>query len=81
MVTKTKHVKKYWEREQAKIVTLGKNVFKLYAENGKLQVYPRVESAKNGVGRGATIDLEQMSETEMTQLLQVLEYAVNKFHK
>lgn len=78
---KVKYAKKYWEREQARVVTLGRNVFKLYPENGKLQVYPRVEGARNGVGRGSTIDLEHMSEKELLQLLQVVQFAVTEYQK
>lgn len=80
-MAKTKYDKKYWEREQAKVISLGRNVFKLYVENGKIQVYPKVETAKNGVGRGATIDLEHMNEKELLQLLQVIQYAVTEFTK
>lgn len=75
----TKYDKKYWEREQAKVVSLGRNVFKLYVANGKIQVYPKVDNARNGVGRGSTIDLEQMNETELLQLLQVIQYAVTEY--
>lgn len=76
-----KYEKKYWEREQAKVISLGKNVFKLYLENGKIQVYPKVETAKNGVGRGSTIDLEHMNDKELLQLLQVIQYAVTEYGK
>ena len=77
----TKHDKKYWEREQAKVVVLGRNVIKLFVQNGKIQVYPKVEGARNGVGRGSTIDLEHMNEKEMLQLLQVIQFAVTEYTK
>ena len=75
----SKQKMRYWEREQAKVITLGRNVLKLFAENGKIQVFPKVESAKNGVGRGSTIDLEHMTEKEKHQLLQVIQYAINTY--
>lgn len=77
----SKQKQRYWEREQAKVVILGRNVLKLYASNGKIQVFPKVETAKNGVGRGSTIDLEHMNETEMRQLLQVIQYAISNYKK
>jgi hypothetical protein len=77
----TKYQKKYWEREQAKVISLGKNVFKLFTENGKIQVYPKVPTATNGIGRGSTIDLETMSDTERKQFLEVIQYAVTEFGK
>lgn len=77
----TKYQKKYWEREQAKVISLGKNVFKLFTENGKIQVYPKVNTAPNGVGRGSTIDLETMNANEQKQLIEVLQYAVTEFGK
>lgn len=67
---------KYWEREQPKIVVLGKNVFKVFLENGKIQVYPKVDTAPNGVGRGSTIDLENMSLNDLSMLNQLINYAV-----
>lgn len=73
--------KRYWEREKPKIVVLGKNVFKLFLENGKIQVYPKVDSAPNGVGRGATIDLERMKEDELNHLISIMGYAVTEYRK
>lgn len=77
----TKYQQKYWEREQAKVIPLGNNVFKLFTENGKIQVYPKVVSAPNGVGRGSTIDIEHMSKEECEKLLQIIQYAITEFGK
>lgn len=73
--------KRYWEREKPKIVVLGKNVFKLFLENGKIQVYPKVDSAPNGVGRGATIDLERMKEDELNHFISIIGYAITEYRK
>jgi hypothetical protein len=81
MAKPKKFTKKYWEREKAKVVPLGKNVFKLFPENGKVQVYPKVETAPNGVGRGSTIDIEGMSSTEHEQFIQIMQYAITEFGK
>lgn len=77
----TKFSKKYWERESAKIIPLGKNVFKLFTENGKIQIYPKVDTAPNGVGRGSTIDLEHMTSDELQKLVQIIQYAITEFGK
>jgi hypothetical protein len=77
----SKFTKKYWEREKPKVIPLGKNVFKLFVENGKVQVFPKVATAPNGIGRGSTIDLEHMTEKELLQLIQVMQYAVTEYGK
>lgn len=77
----TKFSKKYWEREKAKVISLGQNVFKLFTENGKVQVYPKVDTAPNGVGRGSTIDLEHMTPADMEKLIQTIQYAVTEYGK
>lgn len=81
MAKPSKFKQKYWEREQPKVIVLGKNVFKLFVENGKVQVYPKVDTAPNGIGRGSTIDLEQMNKKELQNLIQVMQYAVTEYGK
>lgn len=81
MAEPIKFRKRYWEVEEPKVVVLGKNVLKLFTEHGKIQVYPKVDSAPNGVGRGATIDLEKMNEKERQQLVKIIKYAVDNFGK
>jgi hypothetical protein len=77
----TKFTKKYWEREKPKVVVLGKNVLKLFLENGKIQVFPKVDTAPNGVGRGSTIDLEHMNKKDLENLIHVIQYAVTEYGK
>ena len=64
---------KYWENEAPEIFEFGKNQFRYYQEAGKLQVYPIIPGTANGVGRGATIDLQAMSPDEVLQFKQVLD--------
>jgi hypothetical protein len=59
---------KYWVVEQPREIITEKNVIKCFPDNGKLQVFPRISSAPNGVGKGATIDLEAMSVEQLQQL-------------
>lgn len=75
----SKFKQKYWEREKPKVVTIGKNVFKLFLENGKIQVFPKVDTAPNGVGRGSTIDLEHMNMKDLQNLIQLIQYAVSNY--
>jgi hypothetical protein len=70
---------KYWETETPKVLILGKTVLKIFTTNGKVQVFPKVESAPNGVGRGSTIDLESMNKTDMDNLVKAIQYAVSKY--
>lgn len=76
-----KFKKKYWETETPKVIPLGNNVFKLFIKNGKIQVYPKVPTAPNGIGRGATIDIEHMDEEELKNFIRVIEYAVTEYGK
>jgi hypothetical protein len=55
---------------------------KVYVEQGKIQVFPRVLGTKHGVGRGATIDLEVMEKDEIEQLSQYIKQAItNQIHQ
>lgn len=62
--------KGYWELETAEVVTFGKTQFRYFKNAGKLQVFPVVETAPNGVGRGATIDLAAMNDEAKAEMLQ-----------
>jgi hypothetical protein len=68
--------KKYWEVETPVEITTEKNVIKVYVENGKVQVFPRVASSKYGIGKGATVDLETMTEQELTQFQELISQAI-----
>lgn len=59
---------KYWETETAKVLKTEKNEIRVFQENGKIQVYPLVPSAPNGVGKGSTIDIQSMSPAELYEL-------------
>ena len=81
MVKPAKFKQKYWEREEPKVVPLGNNILKLFIQAGKIQVYPKVDTAPNGVGRGSTIDIENMTIKEMENLIKVIQYAITEFTK
>lgn len=70
--------KKYWEVETPVEITSEKNVVKVYEENGKIQVFPRVKSAKFGIGKGATLDLETMELSELQSIQELLNSAIDK---
>jgi hypothetical protein len=63
---------RYWETETPEVMAVGKTVLKVFRKNGKIQVYPRVQGSPNGVGRGATIDLEKMSAAEREKVKTLL---------
>jgi hypothetical protein len=69
--------KKYWEVEKPQVMKTGKNEFRLFADNGKLQVYPRIQTTATGVGRGTTVDLSTMSVEELQRLYTFLEHAID----
>ncbi|HZW82056.1 MAG TPA: hypothetical protein VFF14_01365 [Candidatus Deferrimicrobium sp.] len=67
---------KYWEKEVAVTKNFGKNQIRVYAVNGKVQVYPLAPNLKYGVGSGATIDIESMSYDEAEEMLALIQVAV-----
>jgi hypothetical protein len=67
---------KYWETETPEVMQTEKNQLRFYPENGKVQVFPVVASAANGVGRGATIDLASMTADELEELKSRIEHAI-----
>jgi len=69
--------KRYWEVETPVVFRSEKNEIRIFNEHGKIQVYPRVEGAAHGVGRGATIDLESMSIEELRELRDLINKAID----
>lgn len=67
---------KYWEKENPAIRKSWKNVMKIYREQGKIQVFPRVNGSKYGIGRGATLDLEGFETTELNDLKYLINEAI-----
>lgn len=70
---------KYWEKESPEVGTFGRTVLKVFPNAGKIQVYPRVHGSPNGVGRGATIDLEHMSKEERVKILKMLNDTISNY--
>lgn len=58
-------VNKYWEKEKPVVKQFGVNEFRFYPVARKLQVFPILANTPNGVGRGATIDLESMQPNDL----------------
>jgi len=56
---------KYWELEKPLIQSNQHNDIRFYQKHGQVQVYPVVPSAPRGIGRGATIDLNGMTDNEL----------------
>lgn len=67
---------KYWELEEPVIKKSEKNVVKVFAEQGKLQVFPRVNNSKYGIGRGVTLDLEDFQLDELKELQSLIKHAL-----
>ena len=63
---------KYYELEEPIVIKSIKNVIKIYMDHGKVQVFPRVDKSKYGIGRGATIDLENMELEDLFLLRDML---------
>lgn len=55
----------YWNSEKPVTFRTEKNEFRVYEEACKIQVFPIVPNAPRGIGRGATIDLEEMDLEEL----------------
>lgn len=68
---------KYFELEQPHIIRSMKNVVRIFMDHGKIQVFPRVDNSKYGIGRGATIDLDTMDLQDLVKLQEILNSAVN----
>ena len=65
-------MRKYYELEEPIVIKSIKNVIKIYMDHGKVQVFPRVDKSKYGIGRGATIDLENMELEDLFLLRDML---------
>ncbi|MEC0276853.1 hypothetical protein [Peribacillus frigoritolerans] len=61
--------KKYWLNEEPHILSTEKNEIRFFEQHGKLQVFPKVESSKSGIGRGATINFEGLDMTDIESLV------------
>lgn len=66
----------YWEREKPVEFKTVKNVIKVYFENGKVQVFPRCDRARHGIGRGGTISLEDMTIEELLDFRALINEAI-----
>lgn len=68
---------KYWELENPEVKILGRNEVRFFKKAGKVQVFRRKEGLKHGVTKGATLELDSMSDNELRILLEVLMVAVD----
>lgn len=68
--------KRYWELEEPKTVEVGKNVFKIFREAGKIQCYTKVEKAPRGLSKGVTIDLELFTLEELEEFKEMIDQEV-----
>lgn len=69
--------KKYWELEKPLELSTEKNVIRVFMENGKAQIFPKVAGTAHGVGKGATIDLETMTIAELETLRAFINKAID----
>jgi hypothetical protein len=68
---------KYWEAENPIIKESSKNVVKIYRNQGKVQVFPKVEKSRHGIGRGATMDLEVFHISDLLDLKTLISEAID----
>ena len=68
---------KYYELEKPIVIKSIKNVVRIYMDHGKVQVFPRVDKSKHGIGRGATIDLEIMDLKDLINLREMFNKTVD----
>jgi hypothetical protein len=73
--TKEKFVK-YWTLETPEIITTDKNEVRIYAQHGKVQVYPIVQSAAQGIGKGATLNLDTFTTEELKSFSSLLDEVI-----
>jgi len=67
---------KYWEEEDPDVNNLGANQFRFYVQAEKLQVYRRKEGTPNGVTKGCTLELDKMTNDELTEMAELFSNAV-----
>jgi hypothetical protein len=58
-------VNKYWEKETPVIKDFGGTQLRLYRNAKKLQIFPLLPNTKYGVGKGVTVDFEEMTPEEV----------------
>lgn len=68
---------RYYELEEPTVIKSNKNVVKIYMKYGKVQVFPRVENTKYGIGKGATVDLESMDLKDLLHLRELFNKAID----
>lgn len=68
---------KFWELEEPIIKKSEKNVVKIFRKQGRIQVFPRVDSSRYGIGRGATLNLETF---HLADLLELKSFIDEAFH-
>jgi hypothetical protein len=68
---------KYWDIENPIIKESSKNVVKVYRNQGKVQVFPKVENSRHGIGKGATMDLEDFYISDLLDLKILINEAID----
>lgn len=68
--------KKYWELEKPVELSTEKNVIRVFMENGKVQIFPKVAGTAHGIGKGASADLEMMTIEELEQFRLLINQAI-----
>ena len=69
---------KYYEVETPIIRKSEKNVIKLFPMHGKIQVFPRVDGTKHGIGRGATLDFQLFQPNELKEIRDLINDLLDK---
>jgi hypothetical protein len=69
---------KYWEYETPTVIRTEKNELRIFAQHGKVQVYPIVEGTAHGIGKGATINFDTFTKDELAQFRSKLVNLVNR---
>lgn len=47
-------------------------------EDGKIQVFPRVDSSRHGIGRGTTLDLESFINDQLKEIQELINIAIER---
>lgn len=66
----------YWNEEVPEVIRTEKNEFRIYPTACKIQVFPVVPNAPRGIGKGAVIDLEVMSEGDLNKFEDLITVAI-----
>lgn len=67
---------KYWEHETPVVINSEKNEVRIYAQHGKIQVYPTISKGR-GIGKGATINMDTFTTEELHLFASKLKQFVN----